>query len=95
MRGPVKEATPWKPWLRFNRADAYFSVPRTEIYEFAATSRVDRPHPVANRVIRSEPGVEHDYSPITKVDPTNPPYASNFADGQKKIAPSEYNVSPT
>lgn len=28
------------------------------------------------------------YSPITKVHPTNPPYFANFADGQKKIAPS-------
>lgn len=45
ISGPAKEATPWKPWLRFNRADAYLSVPKTAIYEFAATSSVDRPHP--------------------------------------------------
>jgi hypothetical protein len=39
------------------------------MYEFAATSSVERPQPMTN------------------VQPTNPPYFSNTAEGQKKMAP--------
>jgi hypothetical protein len=46
IKGPAKDATPWKPWLKFNRAAAYFGEPRTAIYELAATSSVASPHPV-------------------------------------------------
>ena len=67
--GPAKDATPWKPWLKFNLAAAYFGVPSTAMYELAATSRAERPQPMTN------------------VHPTNPPYALNLAEGQKKMAP--------
>ena len=43
--GPANEATPWKPWLKFSRAAAYLGLPRIEMYEFAATSRQERPQP--------------------------------------------------
>lgn len=31
---------------------------------------------------------------MTNVQPTKPPYLSNLAEGQKKIAPREYKVRP-
>ena len=46
MSGPANDATPWKPWLKLRRAAAYLGLPSTEMYEFAATSRHERPHPV-------------------------------------------------
>ncbi len=88
IKGPAKEATPWKPWLKLRRAAAYFGVPSTEMYEFAATSRQLRPHPGRKYHYKADMmGNAVTSSPITKVQPTNPPYARNFADGQKKIAP--------
>ena len=65
---------PWKPWLKFSLAAAYFDDPSTAMYEFAATSSVESPQPMTN------------------VEPTNPPYFSNLADGQKNIAPDADGV---
>ena len=46
IMGPAKDATPWKPWLKFRRAAAYFGEPNTEMYELAATSRHESPQPI-------------------------------------------------
>jgi hypothetical protein len=45
MSGPVNEATPWNPCAKLSRAAAYLFDPRTAMYEFAATSSVERPQP--------------------------------------------------
>ena len=45
IMGPAKDATPWNPWLKLRRAAAYLGLPKTEIYELAATSRHERPQP--------------------------------------------------
>lgn len=49
--GPANAAMPWKPWLKLSLAAAYRWLPRTLIYEFAATSRQDSPHPVGMKMI--------------------------------------------
>ena len=90
IMGPANDATPWNPWLKFKRAAAYFGVPSTAMYEFAATSRQQRPHPTMQariRVIASTSDWSH--LPITNVHPTNPPYFRNTAEGQKKMAPGK------
>ena len=92
MSGPAKDATPWKPWLKLRRAAAYLGLPSTEMYEFAATSRHESPHPVHRVCQFPEFGILEEglYAPMTKVQPTNPPYAANLADGQKKMAPGHH-----
>lgn len=71
--GPANEATPWKPWLKFKRAAAYLGLPSTEMYEFAATSRQDRPQPSTNCQGGNAGMPKTCSSPMTKVHPTNPP----------------------
>lgn len=98
IMGPANAAMPWKPWLKFRRAAAYRWLPRTLIYEFAATSSVDNPHPV--QVHKFKQGeirilIKLWCLPITKVHPTNPPYFSYFAEGQKKIAPAYQTYART
>lgn len=75
IMGPAKEATPCHPWLKFRRAAAYFGEPSTVMYELAATSRQDKPHPTQQMSQQTQYRLAHG-PPMTNVQPTKPPYVA-------------------
>lgn len=95
---PARWALTLNAWARTKRRAACFGGPRTEIYEFAATSSVANPLAVTKVNATNLRDVDlNEHSPDLLSDsniPTYIPYCSYFADGQKRIAPVEKSARP-